>query len=75
MTGFIKVLIDFVSEPSVLIGLMVLLGLILQKKDTDVIIKSTLKAMVGYLVISAAAGVITGSLSPFGVMFDQIMRQ
>lgn len=71
MTGFIKVLIDFVSEPSILIGLMVLLGLILQKKDTDVIIKSTLKAMVGYLVISAAAGVITNSLSPFGVMFEE----
>ena len=71
MTGFTKVLIDFVSEPSVLIGLMVLLGLILQKKDTDVIVKSTLKAMVGYLVISAAAGVITNSLSPFGIMFEE----
>ena len=71
MTGFTKVLIDFVSEPSVLIGLMVLLGLILQKKDTDVIVKSTLKAMVGYLVISSAAGVITNSLSPFGIMFEE----
>lgn len=71
MTGFIKVLVDFISEPSILIGIMVLLGLILQKKDIDVIIKSTLKAMVGYLVISAAAGVITGSLTPFGVMFEE----
>lgn len=71
MTGFIKVLVDFISEPSILIGIMVLVGLILQKKEIDVIIKSTLKAMVGYLVISAAANVITGSLTPFGVMFEE----
>lgn len=70
MTGFLKVLIDFVSEPAVLVGIIVLIGLLLQKKSVDVVIKSTLKAMVGFVVISAAAGVIVGSLEPFGVMFE-----
>lgn len=71
MTGFLKVLVDFISEPSVLVGVIVLIGLFLQKKPVDVIIKSTLKAMVGFVVISSAAGVITGSLTPFGVMFEE----
>lgn len=71
MTGFLKVLIDFISEPAVLVGIIVLIGLLLQKKPIDAIIKSTLKAMVGFVVISAAAGVITGSLTPFGVMFEE----
>ena len=71
MNGILNVLIDFLSEPSVLIGLIVLIGLLLEKKSADVIIKSTLKAMVGYVVISAAAGIITGSLNPFGVMFQE----
>lgn len=70
MTGFLKVLVDFVSQPSILVGIIVLVGLLLQKKDLDVIIKSTLKAMVGFLVISAAANVITSSLTPFGTMFS-----
>lgn len=71
MDGILKVLVDFLSEPSVLVGLIVLVGLLLQKKSADVIIKSTLKAMVGFLVISAAADIITNSLTPFGTMFQE----
>lgn len=70
MNGFLKVVVDFLSEPAVLIGLIVLIGLVLQKKSADVIIKATLKAMVGFVVIGAAAGVIVGSLEPFGIMFE-----
>lgn len=70
MNDFLKVLIDFVSEPAVLIGIMVVLGLVLQKKPIEDIIKGSLKAMVGFVVISAAAGVIVGALEPFGQMFE-----
>lgn len=66
MNGVLKVLIDFVSEPSILVGIMVILGLVLQKKPVEDIIKGSIKAMVGFLVISSAAGVITGALGPFG---------
>lgn len=71
MSGILKVFVDFLSQPAVLIGIIVLIGLLLQKKSGDTIIKSTLKAMVGFVVIQAAAGVIVGSLNPFGVMFQQ----
>jgi len=71
MNGILKVIVDFLSQPAVLVGIIVIVGLLLQKKSTDVIIKSTLKAMVGFVVISAAAGVIVGSLDPFGVMFQE----
>lgn len=70
MNGVLKVLIDFVSEPSILVGIMVILGLVLQKKPVEDIIKGSIKAMVGFLVISSAAGVITGALGPFGQMFE-----
>ena len=70
MNGVLKVLIDFVSEPSILVGIMVILGLALQKKPVEDIIKGSIKAMVGFLVISSAAGVITGALGPFGQMFE-----
>lgn len=71
MNGILKILVDFLSKPAVLVGIIVLVGLLLQKKPLDVIVKATLKAMVGFVVISAAAGVIVGSLEPFGVMFEK----
>lgn len=70
MEGLLKVIIDFISEPAVLVGIMVILGLVLQKRPVEDIIKATLKAMVGFVVIAAAAGVIVGSLEPFGKMFE-----
>lgn len=71
MSGILKVLVDFLSEPAILIGIIVFIGLLLQKKSGDVVITSTLKAMVGFVVIQAAAGVIVGSLDPFGAMFQE----
>lgn len=69
MNGFLKVIVDFISEPAVLIGVMVIIGLVLQKKPIEDVIKGTIKAMVGFVVISAA-GVIVGSLELFGKMFE-----
>ena len=62
MNGFLKVIVDFMSEPSVLIGIIVIVGLVLQKKPIEDVIKGTIKAMVGFVVIAAAAGVIVGSI-------------
>lgn len=70
MSGFLKVIVDFISEPAVLIGIMIIIGLVLQKKPIEDIIKGSLKAMVGFVVISSAAGVIVGALEPFGQMFE-----
>lgn len=70
MNGILKLVIDFLSQPAILIGIVVFLGLLLQKKSADIIVKSTLKAMVGFVVIQASAGIISGALSPFGVMFQ-----
>lgn len=70
MGGILKVAVDFLSEPAVLIGIIVLVGLVLQKKPADAIVKATLKAMVGFVVIASAASVIVGSLEPFGIMFE-----
>ncbi|WP_305767347.1 PTS ascorbate transporter subunit IIC [Candidatus Epulonipiscium viviparus] len=68
--SFLQNFIDFISEPSVLIGIIVLLGLIIQKKSATDIIKATLKAMVGFVIISAGAGIIVEALDPFGKMFE-----
>ncbi len=71
MENFLKVIMDILSEPSIIIALVVFIGLILQNKKLSETVAPTIKAMVGYLVIASAAGIITASLDPMGKMIQQ----
>lgn len=62
---------EILSTPAILVGLMALLGLVLQKKSSPDVIKGTIKTIVGFLVLSAGASFLqTGSLIDFGVIFN-----
>jgi PTS system ascorbate-specific IIC component len=67
----LKLLMDILSTPAVLVALISLVGLIILKKPASEIIKGTTKTFLGFLVISAGAGIIVGSLEPFGKMFEE----
>ncbi|MGL4588651.1 MAG: PTS ascorbate transporter subunit IIC [Mycoplasmatales bacterium] len=70
MSNFLSGWIDFASQPSILIGIVVFVGLLLQKKNFSDIVAPTLKAIVGFLVVGAAAGIIVDALDPFGKMIE-----
>ena len=70
MNGIIRLLVDIASQPALLVALIALIGLVIQKKSTSDIIKGTLKTWIGFVVLSAGADVVTGSLEPFGKMFQ-----
>lgn len=62
---------EILSTPAILVGLMAMLGLILQKKAVEDVVKGTIKTIVGFLVLSAGAAFLqTGSLTDFGVLFN-----
>nr|WP_072514149.1 PTS ascorbate transporter subunit IIC [Ndongobacter massiliensis] len=62
---------EILSTPAILVGLMAMLGLILQKKPVTDVVKGTIKTIVGFLVLSAGAGFLqSGSLTDFGVIFN-----
>lgn len=64
-------IINILSTPAILVGLISLLGLALQKKPIEDIVKGTLKTIVGFLVLSAGASFLqTGSLNDFGTIFN-----
>ncbi|MFP7478279.1 PTS ascorbate transporter subunit IIC [Terribacillus saccharophilus] len=67
---FLKLVIDILSTPAVLVALISLVGLIILRKPLSEIIKGTTKTFLGFLVISAGANIIVGSLDPFGQMFQ-----
>ncbi|MCL1927802.1 MAG: PTS ascorbate transporter subunit IIC [Treponema sp.] len=69
--GFIEFFISILSTPAVLVGVFAMLGLILQGKQIEEVIKGTFKTIVGFMVLSAGAGyLVGGSLNSFGVVFN-----
>ncbi|WP_243356394.1 PTS ascorbate transporter subunit IIC [Bacillus litorisediminis] len=68
---FLKLMMDILSQPAVLIALISFIGLAMQKKPASEIVKGTTKSFLGFLVIAAGAGILVGSLEPFGKMFQE----
>lgn len=64
-------IVNILSTPAILVGLLSLIGLALQKKPIEEIVKGTVKTIVGFLVLSAGASFLqTGSLNAFGDIFN-----
>ncbi|MEI5993465.1 PTS ascorbate transporter subunit IIC [Candidatus Enterococcus mansonii] len=70
MNSILTILIDIASTPAILVALIAVLGLGLQKKPISDVVRGGIKTFVGFLVVTAGAGVIEGSLAPFGEMFQ-----
>lgn len=62
---------DILGTPAILVGLFALFGLLLQRKSVADVVSGTLKTVMGFLILSAGATVITGSLDVFGKMFEK----
>jgi PTS system ascorbate-specific IIC component len=60
------------GTPAILLGIIVLVGLILQKKTASQLVTGTLKAVVGFLIISAGANIIVGALNIFEPMWKEV---
>ncbi|MGG6314165.1 PTS ascorbate transporter subunit IIC [Paenibacillus macerans] len=60
------------GTPAILLGFIVLLGLLLQKKSTSQVVSGTFKAVIGFLIISAGSSVIVGALNVFEPMWKEV---
>ena len=67
----LKFIMDILSVPAVLIGIVSFIGLVAQKKSTSDTIKGTIKTVMGVLVLSGGAGLAVGAITHFGTMFQQ----
>ncbi|TDX45183.1 PTS ascorbate transporter subunit IIC [Orenia marismortui] len=66
----LDLLVDILSVPSILVGVIALVGLLLQKKSASDVIKGTLKTILGFIVLGGGAGILVGALNPFGELFQ-----
>lgn len=62
---------EILATPAFLVGLVTLLGLFLQKKPFEHVVKGTVTAIVGFVLLSAGSGFLqNGALKDFGVLFN-----
>lgn len=61
---------EILSVPAFLVGIITAVGLAAMRKGAGQILGGALKAVLGFLLISAGAGLVTASLEPLGVMIQ-----
>lgn len=69
-------IVDFIiqnilTQASITIALIAMLGLILQKKSVGQVLSGSLKTLLGFQVLSAGSSIIVGSLTYFGEIFTE----
>ncbi len=70
MRDILNIIQQILSTPAIFVGLIAMLGLLLQKKDFQSIIKGTIKTILGFLVLNAGASVVQSAIIPFGDLFQ-----
>ena len=71
MKDLLNFIADILKIPSILVGLIAMIGLIVQKKPVTDVVKGTIKTILGFIVLGGGAGVLVGALGPMGAMFEQ----
>ncbi|MDO7976565.1 PTS ascorbate transporter subunit IIC [Oceanotoga teriensis] len=68
--GLLKVVVfDVLSSAPILVGLMALMGLLIQKKSAVKVITGTIKTIVGFLIFSSGAALGVTALDSFQQLF------
>lgn len=71
MSNILAAFESIVTTPAIILGIVALLGLMLQRKAVPEVIKGTLKTILGILILTAGSALIVQNLSPFADMFTK----
>jgi PTS system ascorbate-specific IIC component len=67
----LDVLVQIMSKPAILVGLIAMFGLISLKKPFDTVITGTVKTIIGFLILSGGASVVVTAVKPLGLLMQQ----
>lgn len=70
----LNVVTGLLSNPSVIMAFVALLGLLLSRKTASEVVSGTLKTLLGFLILQAGAGLIVNALIPFSGMFTEAFK-
>jgi ascorbate PTS system EIIC component len=63
------VIISLLSNAGILVGLISMIGLILQKKSHDEVLKGTFKTIIGFLIFNIGSAALSAALGNFNTLF------
>ncbi|MHB9144284.1 MAG: PTS ascorbate transporter subunit IIC [Symbiobacteriia bacterium] len=69
--SFLDVVVQFLSKPAILVGLVALIGLLAQKKPIETVISGTFKTTLGFLILGGGAGIVISAITPLGVLIEK----
>jgi ascorbate PTS system EIIC component len=73
--GIVRFIVEeILSQPALLLGLIVLVGLVALRKSTGEVIGGTLKAILGFVILGVGAGAVVGALTPLGTMILEVFN-
>jgi len=61
------------SNASVLVGLIALVGLLALKKPFESVVSGTLKTIIGFIIIGGGAGIVVNTVVPLGDLFNKVL--
>lgn len=65
-----KVLLELITLPAFILGLIAFVGLLIQKKSASEVIVGTVKTILGLLIMSVGIGALINALIPIQAMFQ-----
>lgn len=67
----VEAIADILTVPAITLGLVALIGLLLQRAELTDVIKGTTKTILGLIILSAGTALIAENLEPFALMFKE----
>ncbi|GGP10101.1 PTS ascorbate transporter subunit IIC [Oceanobacillus neutriphilus] len=67
----LRAIAEILTVPAITLGLVALLGLLLQRKEVTEVVKGTIKTILGILILGAGSSLIVSNLAPFAAMFEE----
>ncbi len=71
MPYWLKMIVDVMSTPAIIIGVVAFIGLVVQRKEWPDVILGTLRSMLGILIVAGGAGVLIGGVAPIGGLWRE----
>src|SRR4030042_2475847 len=66
-----QVIVELIRLPAIVLGLIALVGLLVQRKTAGEVITGTLKTILGLLIMSVGIGPLINALIPIQAMFEK----
>ena len=71
LNAMLDVLVQIMSKPAILVGLIAMFGLISLKKSFDAVVTGTVKTIIGFLILSGGASIVIGAITPLGILMQE----